>query len=180
MYQKFCEEKSICSLLSEKSLELKVSEKPHACTCACENSLDSNTLNGWDSSCCAQQLDLLQSKENTLHTRSAPLLSCDKPQLTCPFLHSSNHELHIQQYRNMHKHYGNKRNYVTTQVPLPTWNCSIPTMVRPRLVILSGSLKTPRSASPLKQSATKPFVLPTQNRWNQVRCYNNKMLKLYS
>ncbi|XP_065910879.1 uncharacterized protein [Dysidea avara] len=161
MYQRFSEEKSIYSLLSEKSLDLNVCGKSQTCTCSCENSLDSATLNGWDNSCCTQQLDPLQSKESNLHTRSAPLLSCDKPQLTCPFLHSCNHELHIQQYRNMHKHYGNRRNYITTQIPLPTWNCSIPTMVKPRLVILSGNLKTHGSTSPQKHS--KELGIPTES-----------------
>jgi len=166
MYQKFCEEKSIHSLLTEKTLHLNVCGKPQSCTCACENSLDTTTLNGWDDSCCTQQLDPLQSKESNLHTRSAPLLSCDKPQLTCPFLHSSNHELHIQQYRDMHKNNGNRRNYVTPQIPLPTWNCSIPIMVKPRLVILSGSLKTCENASPQKH-----FSLGARNR-NPVRCWH--------
>jgi len=118
MYQKYCEEKSIDSLLNKESLSLIFSGKPSTCTCACEKSLHGTTLSGWDNSCC-------------------------NPLLTCAFIHSSNHELHIQQYRETHKHYGNRLNYLTTaQLPMSTWNCSIPTTVKPRLLMMSGNMKT--------------------------------------
>ena len=148
--------------------------KTSTCTCACEKSLHSTTLAGWDNSCCSQQLDFFQSKENNLHTRSAPLLSCDKPLLTCSFIHSSNHELHIQQYRETHKHYGNRQNYnipiVTTQLPMSTWNCSIPTTVKPRLLVMSGNMKTNNAVRSYsnKEKPNRNTSLLVHNRWNAV------------
>lgn len=146
MYQKYCEEKSISYLLNERRFSLNFSEKPSTCTCVCEKSLHATTLAGWDNSCCSQQIDIFQSKESNLHTRSAPLLSCDKPLLTCAFIHSSNHEIHIRQYREAHKHYGSRQNYsipvVTAQLQMSTWNCSMPTAVKPRLLMMAGNMKT--------------------------------------
>ena len=176
MYQKYCEEKSIDSLLNKESLSLIFSGKPSTCTCACEKSLHGTTLSGWDNSCCNQQLDFFQSKENNLHTRSAPLLSCDKPLLTCAFIHSSNHELHIQQYRETHKHYGNRLNYLTTaQLPMSTWNCSIPTTVKPRLLMMSGNMKTSSAnrSFPIKEKTKvhPPGSLLAHNKLNTVSPY---------
>lgn len=174
MYQKYCEEKSINSLLNERSLSLLCCGKPSMCTCACEKSLHESTLAGWDNSCCNQQLDFFQSKENNLHTRSAPLLSCDKPLLTCSFIHSSNHELHIQQYRETHKHYGNRQGYAipvaTAQLPMSTWNCSIPTTVKPRLLMMAGNMKTNSAARNFsnKEKPNRSISLLPQNRWNTV------------
>lgn len=170
MYQKYYEEKSIDSLISERSLSLNFCGKPSTCTCACEKSLHATTLAGWDNSCCNQQLDFFQSKENNLHTRSAPLLSCDKPLLTCAFIHSSNHELHIQQYRETHKHYGNRQHYFTAQLPMSTWNCSIPTTVKPRLLMMSGNMKTSSAnrSFPNKEKHSRNTSLLPQNRWNTV------------
>lgn len=179
MYQKYCEERSISSLLNDYSLCLTFCGKPSKCTCACEKCLHANTLAGWDNSCCDQQLDLFQSKENNLHTRSAPLLSCDKPLLTCSFIHSSNHELHIQQYRETHKHYGNKQNctiaVANTQLPMSTWSCSMPTTIKPRLLIMAGNTKTPNSGAgtttrsfPNKEKSNRTAALLVKNRWNAV------------
>ena len=170
MYQKYCEEKSINSLLNEGSLSFNYCDKPSTCTCACEKSLHATTLSGWDNSCCSQQLDLFQSKENNLHTRSAPLLSCDKPLLTCAFIHSSNHELHIQQYREAHKYYSNRQNYASVavaQLPLSTWNCSIPTTVKPRLLTMAGNMKINNSARSFPNKEKPNRMLP-QNRLNTV------------
>lgn len=178
MYQKYCEEKSINSLLGEDNLSLEFCGRPTTCTCACEKSLHATTLAGWDNSCCNQQLDYFQSKENNLHTRSAPLLSCDKPLLTCSFIHSSNHELHIQQYRDTHKYYGGRYNYAsiaTAQLPMSTWNCSIPTTVKPRLLMMSGNMKTSSGgvarSFPNKEKPVRNASLLTNNRWNAVSSF---------
>ena len=174
MYQKYCEDKSISSLLNERSLSFNYCDRPSTCTCACEKSLHATVLAGWDNSCCSQQLDLFQSKENNLHTRSAPLLSCDKPLLTCAFIHSSNHELHIQQYREAHKHYGNRQNYTTAmaiaQLPLSTWNCSIPTTVKPRLLTMAGNMKTNNAARSFsnKEKPNRSTSMIPHNRLNTV------------
>lgn len=170
MYQKYCEEKSINSLLNERSMSFSYCNKPSKCTCVCEKSLHATTLAGWDNSCCNQQLDICQSKENNLHTRSAPLLSCDKPLLTCAFIHSSNHELHIQQYRESHKYYGNRQNYATVavaQLPLSTWNCSIPTTVKPRLLMMAGNMKINNAARnfPNKEKPNRSSSMLPQHRF---------------